>query len=166
MTLEQINNLPLDLLQDEFFKCCHSTRWSKAMAASRPFVSAQQMMDKSDEIWENTDETDWLEAFLGHPKIGVKQLSEKFASTKEWAGDEQASVKQASEDTIQALADGNDAYEAKFGFIYIICATGKSAQEMLDLLNARMPNDKHTEIRIAAGEQNKITKIRLNKLLS
>jgi 2-oxo-4-hydroxy-4-carboxy-5-ureidoimidazoline decarboxylase len=111
-------------------------------------------------------EADWREAFTHHPRIGdVSKLREKFASTATWSSQEQKGVSGASEETIQALAQGNRAYEEKFGFIFLVCATGKSAEEMLALLRERMPNDAAAELRIAAGEQAKITRIRLEKLL-
>ena len=95
----------------------------------------------------------------------MAKLREKFATTADWSGNEQASVKQASEEVLQRLADGNEAYYEKFGYIFIVCATGKSAGEMLALLEERLPNDPADEIKIAAGEQEKILEIRLNKLL-
>jgi 2-oxo-4-hydroxy-4-carboxy-5-ureidoimidazoline decarboxylase len=108
-----------------------------------------------------------LEAFLHHPKIGsLDALAAKFANTAQWASGEQASVQSASKAVLQALADGNTAYEQKFGYIFIVCATGKSAEEMLALLQARLPNPPKTEIGIAMAEQMKITLIRLEKLLN
>ena len=110
---------------------------------------------------------DYLEAFEGHPRIGdVESLAKKYANTKGWAGGEQKGLESADREVLQRLAKGNADYEAKFGHIFIVCATGKSAAEMLALLEARMPNDPKTEVMVAAEEQNKITRLRLKKLLA
>lgn len=110
---------------------------------------------------------DWLEAFTHHPRIGdVKNLRQKFASTAQWSQDEQKGVHGVPEDVIQALADGNARYEKKFGHIFLVCATGKSAQEMLALLQQRLHNTPETELRVAMQEQAKITRLRLEKLLN
>jgi 2-oxo-4-hydroxy-4-carboxy-5-ureidoimidazoline decarboxylase len=121
----------------------------------------------ADAIWLKLDRADWLEAFTHHPKIGdMDSLRAKFATTKEWAAGEQSGVNAANEEVLRGLADGNREYEQRFGHIFIVCATGKSAQEMLTLLRARLHNEADKELRIAAGEQAKITRIRLEKLLN
>jgi len=127
-----------------------------------PFASEKQLVDSATEIWyRKCNKTDWLESFTHHPKIGdVKRLKEKFA------GMEQASVAHAPDELIEALAAANTAYESKFGFIFIVCATGKPANEMLRLLNDRIGNGPEEELNIAMGEQHKITLIRFGKLLS
>lgn len=166
MTVDELNNLSTEQVFGELFKCCGSTMWAKRLSNKRPFSDMQDLFNKSDEAWATCTKKDGLEAFSHHPKIGnLKNLEEKFASTKEWAGNEQASISKAKKDTLIALAKGNELYEQKFGFIFIVCATGKSAEEMLDLLTTRMVNDLETEFAIAMGEQNKITKIRLKKLV-
>jgi 2-oxo-4-hydroxy-4-carboxy-5-ureidoimidazoline decarboxylase len=166
MTVEELNNLNIEKVREEFFKCCGSTSWAKQLADKKPFKTKEELLYTSDKIWENCSEQDGLEAFTHHPKIGdLKNLEKKFASTKEWAGGEQAGVNTATHDTLVALAKGNEAYEKKFGYIFIVCATGKTADEMLALLNARLANDAATELKIAMNEQNKITHIRLEKLL-
>jgi 2-oxo-4-hydroxy-4-carboxy-5-ureidoimidazoline decarboxylase len=125
------------------------------------------MLEISDRIWEECDVDDYLEAFQGHPRIGdVESLAKKYANTKTWAGGEQKGVEGAASEVLERLAQGNADYEEKFGHIFIVCATGKSAAEMLALLEARMPNDPKTEVMVAAEEQNKITRIRLKKLLA
>ena len=167
MTIEELNNLPADKTFEELFKCCGSTTWAKQLASKKPFQSKADLLNISDAIWHNCTVQDGLEAFTHHPKIGdLKSLEKKFASTKDWAGGEQAGVNTATQNTLMALADGNEAYLKKFGYIFIVCATGKTAEEMLALLNARLTNTADTEIKIAMGEQNKITHIRLEKLLS
>ncbi len=109
---------------------------------------------------------EWLEAFSQHPRIGgADVLRGKYLTVRDWAKDEQAGTEQTSATVLDAFSVGNAEYESKFGFIFIVCATGKSAAEMLALLRERLANDAETEGRLAAGEQNKITKIRLEKLL-
>ena len=129
------------------------------MVGQRPFKNKKALLVAADEAWAKTDENDWLEAFSSHPRIGG-------AATTAWARSEQASVAAADKSVVDALARGNAEYEAKFGHIFIVCATGKHAAAMLDLLKSRLGNDPKIEKRIAAAEQAKITKIRLEKLLS
>ncbi|MBY0358680.1 MAG: 2-oxo-4-hydroxy-4-carboxy-5-ureidoimidazoline decarboxylase [Candidatus Obscuribacterales bacterium] len=165
MQLNRINDLNQPEAHSALFNCCGSASWVEAMLAARPFTDTDELFQKAEIIWSGLKEDDWLEAFKHHPKIGdLDSLRQKFASTRQWAAGEQASVSTASEATLIALKDGNEAYEKKFGFIFIICATGKSAEEMLSLLQLRLNNDKKKELSIAAGEQSKITKIRLEKL--
>lgn len=166
MTIEKLNKLSSSHVFEELFKCCGSTAWAKQLTEQRPFASIEDLVFKSDRVWANATKEDGLEAFTHHPKIGdVKSLEKKFASTKAWAGGEQAGVNVANQSVLKELAKGNNDYENKFGFIFIVCATGKSAEEMLSLLNERIGNDLETELKIAMNEQNKITKIRLEKLL-
>ena len=167
MTLEQLNVLPDDSARMELLRCCGSTSWVEKMLARRRFADKAAAFAAAASAWAETGEKDRLEAFAHHPRIGGKDaLRAKFAATKSWAQGEQAAVAAADEATLDALAQGNADYEARFGFIFIVCATGKSAAEMLALLNGRLPNDRASELRIAAGEQAKITNIRLEKLLS
>ncbi len=137
------------------------------MAQRFPFQTKEELFAAAEEIWFKLLPNDWLEAFAHHPKIGdLNSLRAKFASTQQWAAGEQAGVSAASEEVLKALAEGNTQYESKFGYLFIVCATGKSAAEMLAILQSRLPNDHATELQIAAIEQSKITKIRLEKLLS
>lgn len=167
MTLHNLNTLPESQFKSALFSCCGSTAWVNKMHALIPYEDLVELLNDAEEQWYQCSEADWLEAFTHHPKIGdIDALKKKFASTAHWAGNEQGAVAQASGETIQALAKGNDDYEKKFGFIFIVCATGKSAEEMLSLLNQRLPNNREEEIQIAAGEQNKITQLRIQKLLA
>ena len=167
MTIAEFDRLSEAEKRDALFKCCGSTTWVNKMLAVLPAEDLVDLLQDADEQWLQCAEPDWLEAFTHHPKIGDKSsLKEKFASTAAWASGEQSGVNQASDEVIDALAKGNDDYFNKFGFIFIVCATGKSAEEMLALLNARLPNDPDKELRIAAEEQAKITAIRLNKLFA
>jgi 2-oxo-4-hydroxy-4-carboxy-5-ureidoimidazoline decarboxylase len=148
-----------------FVSCCGATRWAEGMSARRPFASAQHLLDAARQVWQTLGRADWLEAFAAHPKIGdLDSLRTKFATTAAWAAREQAGVEGAGETTLLALAEGNRQYEARFGHIFIVCASGKSAEEMLTLLQARLRNDPEEELRIAAGEQQKITRLRLDRL--
>ena len=134
-----------------------------------PFFPADdlvELLEDAEEQWFKCSEEDWKEAFAQHPKIGdFESLQKKFESTSEWASGEQSGVNNASQQTLEALAEDNKKYEDKFGYIFIVCATGKSAEEMLGILNERLLNDPKDEIEIAADEQNTITKLRIEKLL-
>lgn len=147
-------------------QCNTSETWCESMAASRPYSDFQSVLDNADKYWADSNESDLLQAFEGHPEIGdVSTLREKYCNTKELAGHEQSGVNTATENTLQSLSQGNKDYKDKFGFIFIICASGKSADEMLALLLARLPNSRKEELENAAEEQRKITHIRLGKLL-
>ena len=167
MSLSDFNNLPKEEAAKQLLTCCGSSKWVQLMLAAFPFTNEVELVTKAAEIWyEECTETDWLESFTHHPKIGdVKSLAEKFASTKHLAGNEQAGVNVATQSVLEQLAQANEDYANKFGFIFIVCATGKSADEMLRLLLDRITNSYQEELAIAMGEQQKITVIRLKKLL-
>lgn len=166
MTLHEFNILPKEQLIEELSRCCGSSTWVKKML---PFIPADDMielLEDAEELWWQCNEDDWKEAFSHHPKIGdAESLATKFASTAQWAWGEQSRVNMASAEIIKALAESNSLYEEKFGYIFIVCATGKTAEEMLEILQERLKNDPEEEIKIAADEQNKITKLRIEKLL-
>ena len=167
MRLEQFNQLECDACYQLLRQCCVSTRWIERMEQARPFTDLEQLQHSADQIWQQLAMPDYLEAFEGHPKIGdIDSLKAKYAWTKALASGEQSGAAQASEAVLQALAEGNEAYEKRFGFIFIVCASGKSAEEMLQLLQQRLDNDLETELKIAAAEQAKITRLRLNKMLN
>ena len=147
-------------------RCCACDAWVNAMLGAGPFPDPTALREAVSRIWWQLEEKDWLEAFAGHPTIGdLTQLREKFAATAQLSANEQAGVTQASSDTLAQLAAGNQVYQAKFGFIFIVCATGKSANDMLTLLKTRLKNDPQEELRIAAEEQLKITLLRLEQCL-
>jgi 5-hydroxyisourate hydrolase/2-oxo-4-hydroxy-4-carboxy-5-ureidoimidazoline decarboxylase len=162
MNIAEFNALEKEVAAKHLMDCCGSTQWVSKMMQHFPFSSEKQLVDWSAAIWyEQCQEADWRESFTHHPKIGdVKSLTEKFA------GKEQAGVGVAKEETIHALAKANADYENKFGFIFIVCATGKSATEMLQLLLDRLQNTVEEELHIAMGEQQKISIIRFKKLLT
>ncbi len=164
MILEELNKLPEADASHTFMQCCTSSTWVKKMVEARPFIDVQAMKQAADNAWIGLSVSDYLEAFEGHPKIGdVSSLRAKYANTKELAGNEQGLVKEANDAVLEVLSQGNSDYEEKFGFIFIVCATGKSAKEMSDLLQARLPNNKAQELINAAEEQRKIFQLRIDK---
>lgn len=164
--LEILNASSEDEAIEELTRCCGSSSWVEKMLARRPFHSVEELFSAADDIWFKLAPQDWVEAFSHHPRIGdVDSLRAKFASTASWCENEQKGVSQATEDVLHQLAKLNDAYFEKYGYIFIVCATGKTADQMLEILKARMPNNNDDEIKVAAGEQAKITKIRLEKLV-
>lgn len=167
MNLNNFNKKSQSTAKEHLFQCCGSTNWVNQLMKYFPFSSEEDLVKKATQIWyEDCTETDWREAFTHHPKIGdVKSLEKKFAATKHLAGKEQAGIETATAATIQLLAQANTDYEEKNGFIFIVCATGKSAEEMLRLLQDRLKNSPEEELYIAMGEQQKITIIRFKKLL-
>lgn len=167
MNLQTLNQLNPDDAEEKFRGCCGTTWWARQMEACRPFQNAPQLHDTADAIFDEMAEGHWLEAFAAHPKIGdVDSLRMKFTGNKEWSAGEQAGVDQADEDVLNELADANDAYEQRFGYIFIICASGLSALDMLYALQQRLRHDPATEAPVAAAEQRKITHLRLDKLLA
>lgn len=167
MSLKQINELPAGKASQEFLKCCGSKRWAETMAQHRPFNSVEELTRAASEIWWTLKHDDWLEAFRSHPKIGEKKAAESVSSqSQQWSGQEQSGMHDAGKDTIDSLAQLNREYEEKFGFIFIVCASGKPAAEMLSLLRQRIENDPETELPVAAAEQAKITELRLKKLVN
>lgn len=166
MSLQHINQVTETDAKTLFLQCCTSQRWADKMLVARPFSNAEALSQAADASWQNLAESDYLQAFDGHPKIGdVNSLRAKYANTKALASGEQAAVKNADDAVIEALSAGNNAYCAKFGFIFIVCATGKSAEQMLAMLQQRLANDRATELSIAAEQQRQILQLRLEKLL-
>lgn len=143
-------------------RACGSSRWVDRMMARRPFGSDARMLRTARIEWFGLTEVDWLEAFAQHPKIGDRaSLAARFPATHDLSSKEQSAVAFANADVIIALAEANQAYLDRFGFIFIVCATGKSAEEMLQMLRDRLGHDRATELRTAAEEQAKITALRL-----
>jgi OHCU decarboxylase len=165
--LAWLNSLNAEEAAKEFRQCCGSRRWAEQVSNDRPYSTLDALITHADQIWWSLTPDDWLEAFRSHPKIGEKKASDKTsAQSSQWSGQEQAGVSSASQDTVNSLASLNRAYEQKFGFIFIICATGKTSEEMLAALKERLQHDSDTELRLAAAEQAKITELRLKKLLT
>jgi len=165
MTLAEFNALPPAQAESLLMDCCGSARWASSVASRRPYADVETMRKAADSIWWNLERADWLEAFSHHPQIGEKPASGS-ESARQWAAGEQAGARAASDEVKARLARANRAYFEKFGYIYIVCATGKSAEAMLAILNQRLQNDPPSEISIAAEQQRLITRIRLDKLLA
>jgi len=167
VTVAELNALPEAEAGGALERCCGSRAWVGGMLARRPFHDRSALLAAGESTWHSLAESDWREAFLHHPKIGdVESLRSRFATTAAWAAGEQAGAAGASEATLARLADGNRTYQERFGYIFIVCATGKSAAEMSSLLEQRLVNDPATELRVAAAEQAKILRLRLEKLVS
>ena len=165
--LEWLNSLPHEEAVKALLQCCGSNRWAENIARTRPYPDLETLIQSANDTWWSLQQADWLEAFRSHPKIGEKKAADPVSDrSRQWSGQEQAGVAAASRETVDALAALNWAYEQKFGFIFIICATGKSSEEMLAALKNRLENEPATELPIAAAEQSKITELRLKKLIS
>lgn len=166
-SLEKLNSLPAADAEQEFLKCCGSRNWARRMVDARAHRSVSELVETADEAWWSLEPHDWLEAFRSHPKIGEKKAAAATAAeAQHWSAAEQAGVNNSAQQTLDELARLNQEYEKKFGYIFIVCASGKSSEEMLAILRARLENDPKEELRIAAGEQAKITELRLKKLLA
>jgi len=164
--LDWINTTSAAELTEALGRCCGAPRWAAELVSARPFTSRTHLFGAADVIWWHLAQSDWHAAFAHHPRIGadVEALRKKFAPTAGWSEGEQSGVTGASEAVLTRLAEGNRRYEERYGFIFIVCASGKTAEEMCLILEARMNNAPEAELRIAAGEQAKITRIRLEKL--
>jgi 2-oxo-4-hydroxy-4-carboxy-5-ureidoimidazoline decarboxylase len=162
--LARLNGLGTEAAAAELLACCGSSAWARALAACRPFADEEALFAAAERIWWDLGPEGWREAFAAHPRIGERAAG----PTAGWSEAEQAGARDAADAAAPLLADlaaANRDYEARFGHVFLICATGKSAGEMLAALRARMGNEPAAEIRIAAGEQAKITRLRLRRLL-
>ena len=166
MVLAQWNRLPSEKAAEEVLPCCGSKTWAREMAARRPILAEAVLLTACDEVWKNLPESDWLEAFRSHPRIGESRSATSIsARSAAWSGEEQRRVGVAEEDVRSLLANGNRAYEQRFSRIFIVCATGKSAPEILEMLRRRLRNDHATELLEAAEQQRQIAHLRLKKWL-
>jgi OHCU decarboxylase len=167
MRVEDLNARDADSAARELLRCCGSSRWTLLMAAARPFADADVMKVVADVVWGSLAPADWLEAFAAHPKIGAGRAggAGREEDATRWSDQEQAGVAGALEATLRRLAKANQEYEVRFGYIFIICATGLTAAEMLAALERRLRHAADVEIGVAAEEQRKITRLRLAKLL-
>ena len=168
--IARLNALSMEEAQAELLKCCGSTNWARRMTQQRPFPTGgdamRRLLDSADRVWWDLGREDWLEAFSRHPRIGEKAAAkDASAETRRWSEEEQSGTRSAREQVLAALAKANRAYEQRFGYVFIVCATGKSSEEMLALLQQRLQNDPAAELRMAAEEQRRITHLRLQKLL-
>lgn len=158
MTLAELNAAPAIDARRALETCCGSRRWSAAVAARRPFASVEDLQAIADEEWRKLEDHDWIEAFSHHPRIGDRKATGTAAS-------EQSGTANAPAPMLRELERLNRLYEEKFGFVFLIFASGKSAEEMLDALERRILNREDVEMRNAVNEQAKITRLRLTKLL-
>jgi allantoicase len=166
-SLKAFNHLPKAKASKALMDCCGSRNWAEQMAKRRPFADESELFAAADKIWSDLTEKDWLEAFRHHPPIGGKRAKAKqSAAASRWSAKEQSASQAASREALDALAAENQRYAKKFGYVFLICATGKSIEEVLASLLRRMPNDPQTELGTAADEQRKITRLRLEKLLA
>lgn len=165
-SLENFNRLPRQRALRALLDCCGSKKWAQRMVACRPFVGEADLFEAADKTWSTLAREDWLEAFLHHPPIGQTRAGAKQSATASlWSAKEQSSAQKAAPRVLRALAEQNRAYAEQFGYVFLICATGKTSVEILDAVRRRLPNDPDTELRVAAEEQRKITRLRLEKLL-
>lgn len=164
--LARLNAMAAGEARAALLRCCGSERWADAMAAGRPYRNDEALFSAAERTWSELERSDWLEAFSHHPRIGDRAaLQERFAATRAWSAGEQGEVAMAAVDVLDALAEGNRAYEERFGHVFLVCATERTADEMLAQLRERLPNAPEVELRVAAAEQAKIMRLRLAKLL-
>jgi allantoicase len=162
----RLNCLSRTKAKKALLDCCGSNRWAEQLAARMPFTNAADLLQTADDVWKQLSRADWMEAFHHHPPIGGKRAKAKQSSAaKEWSAGEQSASQKASAEVLAALAAENRAYAQKFGYVFLLCATGKTSEEILESLRQRISNNPETELNIAAGEQRKITRLRLEKLL-
>ncbi len=166
-TIQELSGLPMDTLNGKFRECCGSEWWAKRMAEQGPYEGVAQLHAIADETFDRMPRDEWLEAFASHPRIGdLKSLKMRFAGNNKWSSAEQSGAGDADEAVLRDLQLKNQVYHTRFGHVFIVCATGKSAIEMLAILNQRLNNSAEDEFRLASSEQRKIAHLRIDKLLS
>ncbi len=176
MQLSELNACEPTAAERSFLQCCGSKRWARLMTEARPFADVKTAIARGETTWDSLDASDWLEAFAAHPQIGAGTATAALSAgtpgpaagvdPRNWSGQEQAGMAHAADSTRRRLETANAAYAARFGYIFIICATGRTAGEMLDALEQRMQHDPASELRVAAGEQRRILALRLAKLVA
>ena len=164
-TLQSWNTASAEAAMEAMIACCGAQRWAKEMVALRPIAGVAELSDAADRVWSEMGEADWMEAFACHPRIGQRKAAHATAKSAAWSRQEQSSANDAARRVLDELAEGNALYEQRFGFPYIVCATGKSAEEMLAILHRRLARMRATELDEAAEQQRQITQIRLGKWL-
>lgn len=156
---DYLNALSAEAARALLEQCCGARRWVEEMSRSRPFTSDAHLFEVAERAWWRLEPAHWLEAFARHPRIGER-------ATTDWSRREQSGMNSATSQTRRALVQGNQAYERRFGHVFLICATGRSADDMLAELRRRMGNEPAAELKVAAGEQAEITRLRLEKLVT
>lgn len=165
ITLEQLNLLHELQAERRLLACCGSKAWARGVATGRPYYDFDQLLVTSDRVWAHLTPDDWREAFARHPRIGERAVSARNTTAEHWSEREQARARQSGDAVLAELAEVNAEYEDRFGHVFLICATGKTADRILENARARLNNDPETELRVAAEEQRLITHLRLRKLL-
>jgi allantoicase len=164
---ERFNHFSGAQARKALLDCCGSKKWAARMLAQKPFPSRDRLLEAADKIWAELEGKDWLEAFCHHPAVGSKKAKQKqSAVARRWSAQEQSAAQEAPTETLELLAAANQAYQAAFGHVFLICATGKTSEEILENLQQRLSNDPDLELRAAAEEQRKIMRLRLEKLLA
>lgn len=158
--LQRFNELPAEVAEDALYGCFANRRWANAVSAGRPYASAAAALAAAEQAWAGTSDVEWLAAFEAHPRIGERGGRVPGVSEREQSG-----VRAGDPKTLAALAVENREYEKRFGHVFLIAARGRTADEILEALRARMGNDPATELKVAAGEQRKITRFRLQDML-
>jgi OHCU decarboxylase len=164
-TLSAWNEAEAQAALDAMLACCGARRWADGMVALRPIANIADLSAAANRIWSTMKEADWMEAFACHPRIGERKTAHASKQSASWSQQEQSSANKATERVLAELEERNLLYEHRFGFTYIVCATGKSAEEMLAILNRRLSGDRATELIQASEQQRQITQIRLGKWL-
>ena len=165
LTLDGLNALPASDAERELLACCGSRAWAREVAAGRPYPDVETLLVTSDRIWWRLPPDDWLEAFANHPRIGERAAAKATRNDQRWSEAEQARAQQGAASVLGELAAANAQYEDRFGHVFLICATGKSADEILAHARSRLQNSPERELRVAAEEQRRITHLRVRKLL-
>lgn len=158
----KLNDLPPAEAEAAFLACCGSRAWARRMTEGRPYADTADLLKAADRVWWSLEPADWQEAFVAHPRIGEKKATGEDQARR-WSEQEQAGAASAKTAVLAELAEANRIYDERFGYIFIVCATGRNAGEMLGMLRSRLDNDPDTELRVAAEEQRKITRLRLLK---
>jgi 2-oxo-4-hydroxy-4-carboxy-5-ureidoimidazoline decarboxylase len=164
--LAEWNDEPESVAMETMIACCAARRWAEAMVALRPFSSIVKLRLEADRVWSTMEEADWMQAFASHPRIGEHNAPHAIPISAAWSQQEQSSAANPDQRILAELAEGNRLYEERFGFTYIVCATGKSAEEMLAILNRRLAHGRSAELREAAEQQRQIMQLRLGKWLA
>jgi OHCU decarboxylase len=165
LTLNELNALPMSEAERELLACCGSRAWAREVAAGRPYVDLEVLLATSDWAWSRLAPDDWLEAFAQHPRIGERAAATVTVIERRWSEGEQSRAQESGPSVLAELARANAKYEDRFGHVFLICATGKTANEILANARSRLNNDPERELRVAAEEQRRITHLRLRKLL-
>ncbi len=166
LTLKAWNDAPNEIAIAPLLDCCASREWAQQLVSMRPFQDMECLINAASQVWATMQEADLMQAFRAHPRIGERTHTQSTEQFITWSLKEQSSASDVAEETLQALRSGNILYEEQFGFTYIVCATGKSAGDMIDILNYRLSSNRQTELLEAAEQQRQITEIRLRKWLN